>query len=75
MPPKEIGAIRYLAGGPVRGRTDGCCPGPLVAQIGAGASVRIVAFLSAPRRYLIYGARALASALARPPVKPHSHPP
>jgi uncharacterized membrane protein YedE/YeeE len=60
VPPKELGrGIRYLAGGILFGigwALTGACPGPLVAQIGAGASVMLVAFLSALAGTWVYGA-------------------
>jgi len=59
VPPKELGGIRYLAGGILFGigwALTGACPGPLVAQIGAGASVMVVAFLSALAGTWAYGA-------------------
>jgi uncharacterized protein len=60
VPPKTLGGgIGYLAGGILFGigwALTGACPGPLVAQIGAGASVMIVAFLSALAGTWAYGA-------------------
>ena len=51
VPGKTMGrGIRYLAGGTIFGLgwgVIGACPGPLVAQIGAGASVMIVSAMAA----------------------------
>jgi uncharacterized membrane protein YedE/YeeE len=59
IPPKEMGrGIRYVAGGVLFGigwALTGACPGPLVAQIGAGASVMLVAFVSALAGTMTYG--------------------
>ena len=49
--PKMLGTgVRYLAGGTVFGlgwALTGACPGPLVALVGAGTPVMLVAFVSA----------------------------
>jgi len=59
VPPKTIGhGVRYIAGGTIFGLgwgVTGACPGPLVAQIGAGASVMIVAAGSALAGTWTYG--------------------
>lgn len=59
VPAKIMGrGIRYLAGGTIFGLgwgVIGACPGPLVAQIGAGASVMIVAALAALLGTWTYG--------------------
>jgi hypothetical protein len=59
VPPKAIGSgVRYIAGGTIFGLgwgVTGACPGPLVAQIGAGASVMIVAAVSAVAGTWTYG--------------------
>jgi len=59
VPPKTMGnGVRYLAGGTIFGLgwgVTGACPGPLVAQIGAGASVMIVAALAAVAGTWTYG--------------------
>jgi uncharacterized membrane protein YedE/YeeE len=59
VPPKTIGnGVRYLAGGTIFGLgwgVTGACPGPLVAQIGAGASVMIVAAAAAFAGTWTYG--------------------
>lgn len=51
VPPKAMGSgVRYIGGGTIFGLgwgVTGACPGPLVAQIGAGASVMIVAAIAA----------------------------
>jgi uncharacterized protein len=51
LPPKQIGTgLRYLAGGTVFGfgwALTGACPGPLVALVGAGVPVMVVAIASA----------------------------
>ena len=57
--PKVLGTgARYLAGGTIFGfgwALTGACPGPLVALIGAGTPVMIVAFLSALGGTWTYG--------------------
>ena len=57
--PKVLGTgARYLAGGTVFGlgwALTGACPGPLVALIGAGTPVMLVAFLSALGGTWTYG--------------------
>jgi len=59
VPPKAMGSgVRYIAGGTIFGLgwgVTGACPGPLVAQIGAGASVMIVAAVSALAGTWTYG--------------------
>ena len=59
VPPKTLGTgVRYMAGGAIFGLgwgVTGACPGPLVAQIGAGASVMIVAAASALAGTWAYG--------------------
>lgn len=59
VPPKITGSgIRYLAGGAIFGLgwgVTGACPGPLVAQIGAGASVMVVAAVAAFAGTWTYG--------------------
>jgi uncharacterized membrane protein YedE/YeeE len=59
VPPKTMGnGVRYLAGGAIFGLgwgVTGACPGPLVAQIGAGASVMIVAAAAAFAGTWTYG--------------------
>ena len=51
LAPKTVGTgVRYLAGGALFGLgwvLTGACPGPLVALVGAGAPVMLVAILSA----------------------------
>jgi uncharacterized protein len=51
LPPKTIGSgIRYIAGGTIFGigwALTGACPGPLVALVGAGVPVMLVAIVSA----------------------------
>jgi len=57
--PKVLGTgARYLAGGMVFGlgwALTGACPGPLVALVGAGTPVMLVAFLSALGGTWTYG--------------------
>jgi hypothetical protein len=59
MPPKKVGrGVRFVAGGVLFGigwAMTGACPGPLVAQIGAGATVMVVALLSALAGTWAYG--------------------
>ncbi len=59
VPPKKFGhGIRFVVGGVLFGigwAMTGACPGPLVAQIGAGATVMVVAFLSALAGTWVYG--------------------
>ena len=59
VPAKAMGSgVRYIAGGTIFGLgwgVTGACPGPLVAQIGAGASVMIVAAVSALAGTWTYG--------------------
>ena len=51
LEPKTVGSgVRYLAGGSMFGlgwALTGACPGPLVALVGAGVPVMLVAILSA----------------------------
>lgn len=60
VPPKQMGSgARYLLGGTIFGLgwgLTGACPGPLAAQIGAGASVMVIAALSAIAGTWTYGA-------------------
>ena len=60
VPPKPMGTgARYILGGTIFGvgwGLTGACPGPLVAQIGAGASVMVIAALSAIAGTWTYGA-------------------
>jgi uncharacterized protein len=57
--PKVLGTgVRYLAGGTVFGlgwALTGACPGPLVALVGAGTPVMLVAFASALGGTWTYG--------------------
>ena len=59
VPPKPLGSgIQYAAGGTIFGlgwALTGACPGPLVALIGNGVSVMIVALLSALAGTWAYG--------------------
>ena len=59
VPPKSMGrGVRYIAGGTIFGLgwgVTGACPGPLVAQIGAGATVMIVAAAAAFAGTWTYG--------------------
>src|SRR5438034_1788510 len=59
LAPKVLGTgIRYVAGGTVFGlgwALTGACPGPLVALVGAGTPVMLVAFLSALGGTWTYG--------------------
>ncbi len=60
VPPKELGSgTRYIAGGMIFGlgwAITGACPGPLVAQVGAGSTVMVLAALSAFIGAWTYGA-------------------
>ena len=50
--------VRYIAGGTIFGLgwgVTGACPGPLVAQVGAGATVMVVAAASALAGTWTYG--------------------
>src|SRR5262245_35213369 len=51
FPPKTLGTgVRYIVGGTMFGlgwALTGACPGPLVALVGAGVPVMLVAILSA----------------------------
>lgn len=59
LPPKTMGTgIRYLAGGSMFGvgwALTGACPGPLVALVGAGVPVMLVAIASALAGTWTYG--------------------
>lgn len=59
VPPKQLGSgVRYIAGGTIFGLgwgAIGACPGPMVAQIGAGASVMAVAAVAAFAGTWTYG--------------------
>jgi uncharacterized protein len=59
LPPKTLGnGVRYVAGGTIFGigwGLTGACPGPLVALVGAGKTVMIVAILSALAGTWTYG--------------------
>ena len=59
VPPKVVdGGVRYVAGGAIFGvgwALTGACPGPLVALVGAGVPVMIVAILSALAGTWTYG--------------------
>lgn len=60
LAPKAFGSgVRYLCGGTIFGlgwALTGACPGPLVALVGAGVRVMLVAILSALLGTLAYGA-------------------
>jgi uncharacterized protein len=57
--PKTVGrGIRYIAGGALFGvgwSLTGACPGPLVALVGAGVPVMLVAIVSALAGTWLYG--------------------
>ena len=59
LAPKTLGrGIRYIAGGTIFGvgwALTGACPGPLVALVGAGVPVMLVALLSALAGTWTYG--------------------
>jgi len=59
LAPKEIGSgVRYIAGGTLFGvgwALTGACPGPLVALVGAGVPVMLVAVASALAGTWTYG--------------------
>ena len=59
VPPKALGrGVRYVAGGSIFGvgwGLTGACPGPLAAQIGAGATVMAVAAAAALGGTWTYG--------------------
>jgi len=59
LPPKALGSgVRYLAGGTTFGvgwALTGGCPGPLVALVGAGVPVMLVAIVSALAGTWTYG--------------------
>ncbi len=59
LEPKRLGrGYRYWIGGPIFGAglaITGACPGPLYALIGTGATVMIIAVLSAVAGMWIYG--------------------
>jgi uncharacterized membrane protein YedE/YeeE len=60
LEPKQMGrGVRYIAGGVIFGvgwALTGACPGPLVALVGAGMPVMLVAVLSALVGTWTYGA-------------------
>ena len=60
VPPKTVGrGVRYIAGGSIFGvgwGLTGACPGPLFAQIGAGATAMAVAAVAAIAGTWTYGA-------------------
>lgn len=57
--PKALGrGVRYLAGGTVFGigwAITGACPGPLIALVGSGVTVMVVALVSAAFGTWVYG--------------------
>ena len=59
VPPKTLGrGVRYLAGGTLFGTgwaLTGACPGPLLALVGNGVAVMLVALLSAAFGTWVYG--------------------
>lgn len=59
LAPKAVGSgVRYMAGGTIFGlgwALTGACPGPLVALVGGGVPVMIVAFASALAGTWVYG--------------------
>lgn len=59
LPPKTLGTgARYIAGGAIFGvgwALTGACPGPLVALVGAGVPVMLVAIASALAGTWTYG--------------------
>ncbi len=59
LQPKKVGSgVRYLAGGTIFGlgwALTGACPGPLIALVGSGVSVMLVAVLSALAGTWTYG--------------------
>jgi len=59
LQPKRLGSgVRYLAGGTIFGvgwALTGACPGPLVALVGSGVSVMLVAVLSSQAGTWTYG--------------------
>ena len=59
LAPKQVGSgVRYLAGGTIFGlgwAMTGACPGPLVALVGGGVPVMIVALASALAGTWLYG--------------------
>lgn len=59
LAPKTLGrGVRYIAGGTIFGvgwALTGACPGPLVALVGAGVPVMLVALLSALAGTWTYG--------------------
>ena len=59
VPPKSLGkGVRYLAGGTTFGlgwAITGACPGPLLALIGNGVTVMLVALVSAALGTWVYG--------------------
>lgn len=59
LAPKAVGTgVRYIAGGTIFGlgwALTGACPGPLVALVGGGVPVMIVALVSALAGTWVYG--------------------
>jgi uncharacterized membrane protein YedE/YeeE len=59
LQPKKVGSgVRYLAGGTIFGlgwALTGACPGPLIALVGSGVPVMVVAVLSALAGTWTYG--------------------
>jgi uncharacterized membrane protein YedE/YeeE len=59
LQPKKVGSgVRYLAGGTIFGlgwALTGACPGPLIALVGSGVSVMVVAVFSALAGTWTYG--------------------
>ncbi len=59
LSPKTVGSgVRYIAGGTIFGlgwALTGACPGPLVALVGGGVPVMIVALASALAGTWVYG--------------------
>lgn len=59
IPPKTLGhSVRYVLGGTIFGlgwALTGACPGPLFAMVGNGATVMIVAIVSALAGTYLYG--------------------
>jgi hypothetical protein len=54
LPPKKVGSgVRYLAG--LGWALTGACPGPLIALVGSGESVMVVAVFSALAGTWTYG--------------------
>jgi uncharacterized membrane protein YedE/YeeE len=59
LPPKTLGSgVRYIVGGSIFGvgwALTGACPGPLVALVGGGVPVMLVALVSALAGTWLYG--------------------